>query len=491
MKSKSFQFFKTIFYLFLFSSSLLLSAQESQGVYSAPDDILVQKKLEQWQDLKFGLMMHWGAYSQTGVVESWSICSEDWCYQGEDYIGYKMKYEKLMNTFNPVKFDPANWARAAKNAGMRYLVLSTKHHDGFCMFDTKTTDYKITSANCPFSSNPRADVTKETFNAFREEGFMVGAYFSKPDWHSEYYWWPRFATPDRNVNYDIAKYPERWQKFIDYTHTQIDELMTNYGKLDILWLDGGWVMPLQPEGLIFSKTIDSLFRTRGYTQLRIPQNQDIKLDQSVVKARQKQPGLIVVDRFVEGKNQNYFTPEGYVPSTFLTYPWETCMPMGTSWAYNFNEKFKPARQLIHMLVEIVSKGGNLLLNVGPGPDGTWPSEVYERLIEIGNWMKINSESIYNTKGMKNFAENNFRFAQGKDGRLFATYLAAEGELKIPAELLITSIEPHKNTTIHLLGYKQALRWTKIGNGIVIYVPKEMQEKPPSKYAWVFSISQKK
>jgi len=250
-------------------------------------------------------------------------------------------------------------------------------------------------------------------------------------------------------------------------------------------------MPLQPEGLIFSKTIDSLFRTRGYTQLRIPQNQDIKLDQSVVKARQKQPGLIVVDRFVEGKNQNYFTPEGYVPSSFLTYPWETCMQIGTSWSYSFNDQYKPARELIHMLVDIVSKGGNLLLNIGPGPDGTWPSEVYERLKEIGNWMKVNSEAIYDTKGMKNFAENNFRFTMGKDGRLFATYLASEGELKIPAELVITSIEPHTNTTINLLGYKQALKWAKIGNAIVIYVPKEMQEKPPSNYAWVFSISQAK
>jgi alpha-L-fucosidase len=484
------QYGRIIFLFFFFFSYHSLSAQESQGTYIFPEDTLVQKKLAEWQNLKFGLMMHWGTYSQLGAVESWSICSEDegWCYLGDDYIGNKQKYEKLINTFNPVNFNPEQWVKAAKYAGMKYVIFSTKHHDGFCMFDTKTTDYKITSPNCPFNTNRRANVTKEIFNTFRNEGFMIGAYFSKPDWHSEYYWWPRFATPDRNVNYNISKYPERWQKFVDYTHTQIDELVTNYGKLDILWLDGGWVMPYKPEELIFAKILDNMFKERGYTQLRIPQDQDIQLDQCVEKARQKQPGLIVVDRFVEGKNQNYFTPEGYVPSTFLTYPWETCMPMGDSWSFNYNGQYKSARELIHLLIDIVSKGGNFLLNVGPKPDGTWPVEVFDRLKEIGDWMKINSEAIYNTKGMPNFSENKFRFTRGKDGKVFAIYLASEDESKIPKELVLSSVTSHKNLKIHLLGYEQTLQWEKIGNGIVIHIPEKMQMNPLSVYAWVFSIS---
>ncbi|MDH5467680.1 MAG: alpha-L-fucosidase, partial [Candidatus Aminicenantes bacterium] len=175
-------------------------------------DPQVVKHLEWFQDVKFGLMMHWGPYSQWGVVESWSICSEDepWCRRSmDDYIEYKKKYEALKLTFNPVKFNPEKWAKAAEYAGMKYVVFSTKHHDGFCLFDTQQTDYRITDPGCPFHTHPRADVTREIFEAFREREFGIGAYFSKPDWHSEFYWWPYFATPDRNVNYDTKKYPER------------------------------------------------------------------------------------------------------------------------------------------------------------------------------------------------------------------------------------------------------------------------------------------
>jgi alpha-L-fucosidase len=220
--------------------------------YYPETDPLVLEKLEQWRDLKFGLLMHWGAYSQWGVIESWSICAEDegWCQRPmEDYIEYKKQYENLKQTFNPVKFNPDKWAEAAKDAGMKYVVFTTKHHDGFCMFDTKYTDYKITDTSCAFHSNPKANVTKEILDAFRKKGFWAGTYFSKPDWHSNYFWWKRFATPDRNPNYDIEKYPDRWQKFVEYTHNQIDELMSDYGKIDILWLDGGWIRHNTPDDI--------------------------------------------------------------------------------------------------------------------------------------------------------------------------------------------------------------------------------------------------
>ena len=281
---------RRLFYI-LIGSILLsfpLSAQESQGSWVKPDDAAVAENFSKWQDSKFGLMMHWGPYSQKGVVESWSICAED--------------------------------------------------------------------------------------DAFRNEGMMTGAYFSKPDWNSEYFWWPKFSTPDRNANYSTTKYPERWQKFVDFTHTQIDELCSNYGKLDILWFDGGWVNSLKPEELIFSVTLDGIFRQHGYTQLRVPQNQDLKMDQIVANARRKQPGIIVVDRFADGPNQNYMTPEQVIPTAYLPYPWETCLTMGGSWSFNPKESYKSARQLIHSLVDVVSKGGNLLLNIGPGPDGEWHQE---------------------------------------------------------------------------------------------------------------------
>ena len=254
-----------------------------------PTDPMVLQKLDWWQDQKFGLMMHWGTYSQWGVVESWSICSEDqpWCSRnGADYTQYKKDYEALANTFNPQQFNPQPWVDAAKYAGMKYLVFTTKHHDGFCMFDTKQTDYRITGPQVPFHNDPRANVTKVLFNAFRDQGFGIGAYFSKPDWHSPDFWAPEWATPDRCTNYDTNKHPDRWQKFKDYTYNQIEELMSDYGKVDILWLDGGWVRP--------DSTITEEVRSWGY---RIPDYpQDIDMPRIASMARSHQPGLLVADQ---------------------------------------------------------------------------------------------------------------------------------------------------------------------------------------------------
>src|SRR5665213_3010411 len=168
----------------------MLAQQDSDlSNYSAPEEPQVQKTLNDWQDLKFGLLMHWGPYSQWGVIESWTLCPLDlgWNQRkgpfADDYCAYKKAYENLQTTFNPVQFNPDKWVKAAKNAGMRYMVFTTKHHDGFCMFDTKQTDYKITDPKTAFSTNPKSNITKEIFNAFRKDGFMIGAYFSKPDWH--------------------------------------------------------------------------------------------------------------------------------------------------------------------------------------------------------------------------------------------------------------------------------------------------------------------
>ncbi|NJD19054.1 MAG: alpha-L-fucosidase, partial [Gemmatimonadetes bacterium] len=284
-------------------------AQEDPWAYVQETDPLVREKLERWQDLKLGLLMHWGPYSQWGIVESWSLCSEDeeWCRRSmDDYGEYRKAYEGLQATFNPTGFDPERWARAAKDAGMRYVVFTTKHHDGFCMFDTRQTDYRITSPRTPFSADPRADVTRAIFDAFRAEGLWLGAYFSKPDWHSPDYWWPYFATPDRNPNYDLKRYPERWARFVAFTHAQVEELVTGYGPLDILWLDGGWVRTLS------DAEIREQMNRPDYRFIRL-QSQDIDMPRLVAMARSHQPGLIVVDRAVPGPFQNYLTPEARVP----------------------------------------------------------------------------------------------------------------------------------------------------------------------------------
>ncbi|MET3113895.1 alpha-L-fucosidase [Pedobacter sp. CG_S7] len=450
--------------LFTFSTATAQQHNMSKN-YQAPEDPEVIQKLAKWQDLKFGLFMHWGAYSQWGVVESWSICPEDegWTQRrgpnSATYEGYKKAYENLQTTFNPVKFNPEKWVAAAKNAGMKYMVFTTKHHDGFSMFDTQETTYKVTDSKTPFSTNPKANITKEIFSAFQKENFMIGAYFSKPDWHSPDYWWPYFPPKDRNVNYDPEKYPERWNKFKDFTFNQIQELMTGYGKVDILWLDGGWVRP--------RNTIDTAIDW----QRGIKHNQDIDMAKIATMGRKHQPGLIVVDRTVTGPYENYTTPEQEVPEMPLTNPWETCMTMGNSWSYVPGDEYKSSHQIIQLLVKIVSRGGNLLMNIGPGPDGDWDTEVYKRLNGVGDWMKINSEGIYNSVSVAPYSKGNVYFTKSKDKPVLYAFLCAEKEnVVLPAHLDIPMEKGALVKKVNLLGSSQKLKWKKIGDGIRITLP---------------------
>jgi alpha-L-fucosidase len=470
----------------------LTNSQESEK-YVPETDPLVLEKLEQWQDLKFGLLMHWGAYSQWGIVESWSICPEDygWCERKkgnyENYFDYVKDYENLQTTFNPTQFDPDKWAAAAKNAGMKYVVFTTKHHDGFCMFDTKYTDYKITGQACPFNSNPKSNVTKEIFESFRNEGLWAGAYFSKPDWHCDSYWDPYFPPMDRNVNYDPEAYPEKWEKYVDFTHNQIMELCTNYGDLDILWLDGGWVCKHNKEDIrnIYSDKLKNV--GSGFIKTDII-NQDIRMDELVEKARDIQPGLIVVDRAVHGKNQNYLTPENRVPKEALPYPWESCIIAGGGWSWVPDPTFMSGRQLVHMLVDIVAKGGNLLLNIAPGPDGTWPDGAYDLLEEMGDWMKVNSKAIYETRSLEPYKEGQVCLTQKKDKTVYAIYLAEENESIMPSKIWLSSIQPKKDAKVSLLGYDKPLEWEEAGNGFYVEIPEKVRENPPCKYAWVVEVS---
>ena len=456
---------------------------QHQDKYIAPADTAVQKKLAQWQDLKFGLFMHWGPYSDWGVVESWSICPEDegWTQRkgpySADYNTYVKAYENLQTTFNPTHFDPEKWVKAAKNAGMKYVVFTTKHHDGFAMFDTKETDYKVTSAKTPFSSNPKSNVANEIFKAFRNENFMIGAYFSKPDWHSPFYWWPYFPPKDRNVNYDPAKYPEKWQKFKDYTFNQIQELMTGYGKIDILWMDGGWVRPLN--------TVDrDVEWQRG-----IKYDQDIDMPKIAQMARAKQPGLIMVDRTVAGAYENYTTPEQEVPTAPISHPWETCMTMGNSWSYVPGDHYKSPLQIVQLLIKVVSRGGNLLMNIGPGPDGDWDPEAYKRLADVGKWIKINGEGIYSSKSVAPYSTENIFFTQsGRGENEYAFVLSKDNEVILPATLTIKTGNTKKVKHIALLGANQKLKWSQQQDGISIIIPESLQNNSGLQYAATFKIT---
>ena len=379
-------------------------------------DPAILNRVAEWQDLKFGFMVHWGIYVQWGVVESWSICNEPWIVREAKpgvrtfgsvvpYTSYKRAYRALNKNFNPTNFDARKWAELAKEAGMRYVVFTTKHHDGFCMFDTKETGYSVTGKDCPYSQTPQPDITRDVVEAFRNAGLWTGLYFSKPDWHHLDYWALEWATPDRNVNYDISKYPERWTRFRHFTYNQIRELTHNYGDIDILWLDGGWVRP--------KWSINDEAREWLGCYGRV---QDIGMDTLAAIARENNPDLIIVDRTVGGRYENYRTPEKKVPDTLLPYPWETCMTLGDSWSYVPNDKYKSTTQIIHMLADVVSKGGNLLLNVGPDADGNLPQEAVLRMKEIGEWLRVNGEAIYNTKPLHPYGGGRVCYTQSKDGQ---------------------------------------------------------------------------
>lgn len=461
---------KSIFKIVFFITSLFSTAVAQHNLHTAstqyqyPTEPDVRQKLEQWRDLKFGMIIHWGLYSVPGIIESWELCNEDWINRDSTirYDDYKKWYWGLNSQFNPTQFDPESWAKAAKDAGMKYVVFTTKHHDGFSMFDTKYSDFKI--SNGPFASNPRADVAKYVFNAFRNENFMIGAYFSKPDWHSQYFWWDRYATPDRNVNYDIRKFPWRWNKFKEFTNNQINELTSNYGKIDILWLDGGWVRPLN--------TVTDEVRSWG---ARIPEfSQEIDMPKIAQMVRKNQPGLLIVDRTVHGLYENYRTPEQAIPKTKSDTPWESCITLGGAWGYVPNDNFKSSNKVIHNLIEIVAKGGSLLLGVGPTAQGTLLPVQVQRLKEIGEWLNVNGEAIYGTRTTNIYNDKEIYFTKNKTNH-FALVRIPENQAPT-ATISWTGNTPKIGSKVVLISENLALKWEKKGTKTVVYLPKELVEK---------------
>jgi alpha-L-fucosidase len=447
--------------------------------YVPVTDPLVRRKLEAWQDWKFGIILHWGTYSQLGIVESWSICSEDepWCRRpdGVGYVEWKRRYEQLPRTFNPVAFDPAEWARAAGDAGMRYVVFTTKHHDGFCMFDTRQTGYRITAPDVPFHADPRANVAGAVFDAFRARGLGIGAYFSKADWHHPDYWSPRWATPTRNNNYDVRKYPDSWKRFVRFTHAQVDEITSQYGRVDLLWMDAGWV------------NADAHPDAKAYG-MAVPWAQDIDMPGLAAIARRNQPGIILVNRADGGPYENYRTPEQTVPDHVLPYPWETCMTLGTSWSYKPDDDYKSARELVHTLVGIVANGGNLLLGVGPDGIGRLPAAALERLRAIGQWMAVNGPAIHGSRPISPYREGRLHFTRSRNGAVNLIRLADAAEHMPPAVIRLAAFEPAPDARLQLLGAGGSLPWRRQGRATEITLPDAMRRRTAGSPAWTIRVS---
>ena len=415
-------------------------------VYEWPTEELVVKNLKQWQDLKFGVLFHWGVYCVPGMVESWAICDENWITRDttRTYQQYMDWYFGLADEFKPTKFDPQQWAEACSAAGMKYMIFTTKHHDGFCMFDSKETDFTI--AKHAFSDDPRRDVLKHVLEAFRAKQFTVGTYFSKPDWHSQDYWWDVYAKKGRNVNYPIDQHPQRWERFKQFTHRQMREILSRYGRVDILWLDGGWVAK----------------ENRG---------QDLDMPEVARIARTNQPGIIIVDRTIHGPYENYQTPERTIPETQLGYPWESCIPLSDDWGWVPRPRFKSPQKVICSLIETVAKGGNLVLGVGPTPEGLIEPETVSRLKEIGQWLSANGKAIYGTTITPHYHEGNLWFTQSKDGsKRYAIYRLDEGET-LPAQISWSQNLPKKK--IRLVSNQKAVKYKVEGDVVKVTLPKNL------------------
>lgn len=432
-----------------------IQAQEAQSFvhqqsntedYVWPTDPQVLTKLKHWQDQKFGVLMHWGLYSVPGIVESWSICSEDWIVRERKptYEEDKAWYWSQKDSLNPVNFDPSKWADVMKKAGMKYMIFTTKHHDGFCMFDTKYTDFSI--AHGPFGKDPRHNIAKEVFNAYRNKGFMIGCYFSKPDWHSKWFWNPYYATPNRRINYKKQQHPDWWQNYRKFTQNQLNELTTDYGNIDILWLDGGWIT-----------------------------GEEIGLDTILVDARKRNPGMISVDRTIRGKNENYQTPEQGIPAKQLDIPWESCITLSHAWGWTPNAKFKSPNKVIGILSEIVAKGGCLALGVGPKADGTLQPEVVNTLLRIGSWLNKNGQAIYSTVNAAHYNDGKVWFTADKNGKtLYAIYALEDGE-KTPKTITWTENKPKGKLV--LLQNGKSVKYTVKGNQVTVTLPSGLKNEP--------------
>ncbi len=312
-------------------------SKKNEAYLSAPE-----KDVNQWRQMKFGLFIHWGPVSLKGTEIGWSRGGERRGHSGTGSVPAE-EYDNLYKQFNPVKFNADEWVQIAKDAGMKYLVFTSKHHDGFSMFDSALTEYKIT--NSPF----KRDVVKELADACHKAGLKLGYYYSPVDWYHPDY---------RTDNHD---------RYIEFLHGQLREICTNYGKIDIIWFDGLGGKP---------KDWDS--------------------ENLIKMIRKLQPHVIINDR--AGLPADHDTPEQRVGKFQNDRPWETCMTICRQWAWKPDDQLKSLKQCIQTLVRVVGGDGNLLFNVGPMPDGRIEPRQVERLKEMGDWLNKYGQSIYATRG---------------------------------------------------------------------------------------------
>ncbi len=405
--------------------AILFVISASAQVPETPDQRA--KRMSWWKEAKFGLFIHWGIYSVAAGEYNGQKNYGEWL-MNEARIPVP-EYEKFAPQFNPVQFDADEWVRLARNAGMKYIVITSKHHDGFSMFNSAVSDYDIADRT-PFQRDPMAELA----NACRKYGLKLCFYHSIMDWHH----------PKANK--------EGWAEYRDkYMYPQLKELLTRYGDIGVLWFDGEW--------------IDEWTEEQGKELYRY--------------VRSIQPDLIVNNRVGKGRNGmqgmntsndaagDFGTPEQEILGEKSALDWESCMTMNSHWGYNKNDKdFKSSDELIWNLADIVAKGGNFLLNIGPTAQGTFPAECTQRLEAIGQWMTVNGASVHGAHAWVHWQEgDDIRYCAGDKNKVFVTFRGQE-----KTQLLLRKIRPVRGSRISMLGYRDTLSWQQTPDGVLIQLP---------------------
>lgn len=433
-----------------------------QEILNEPDEAF-DKRMEWWRDATFGMFIHWGPYAvPAGVYKEKEINGiGEWIMDRAEIP--VSEYEEYARQFNPVKYDAARWVQIAKDAGMKYIIITSKHHDGFCLWDSEVTEYDAVD----FAAIQK-DLLAELKEACDKYGIKLGFYHSIMDWHHPNAQAPHY--PDYNTG--EKKNPDFDQYVQNYLKPQVKELVENYDPA-VLWFDGEWIPEWTHE-----------YGVEMYTWLR-----------------QMKPGLIINNRVdvgrrgMHGMNEeggeyvgDFGTPEQEILEGTSNFDWEACMTMNDTWGYKKTDhNWKSATTLLHNLIDIAAKGGNYLLNVGPTADGLIPGPSVARLAKMGAWLEVNGEAIYETEKLQYHYKQgeNIRFTRKKDESIYyGITLEAPGEA-----INFKYLKPDEGSEIHLLGHDKPLEWRfEETEGLTIEIADYIINDSAFEPAWVFRIN---